>query len=126
VPLSTKDKILFGSIAFLVFVCIASITWAIVLNNRIRTDPNKDRVSELAARIIDLESELQSGRNSLDDAIREGIEAKRLAREIGAELDGYKKRLDVGAGAIGRGEDGVGRIESVLEQIEARGTMGTN
>lgn len=123
---TTKDKVLFICIGFLFIVCIASLAWAVVLDNRIRVDPNKDRVSELTARIVDLESELRSGRDSLDDAIREGNEAKRLASEIGVELDGYKKRLDVGAGAIGRGEDGVGRIESVLEQIEARGTMGEN
>jgi len=123
VAIQTKDKFFIGCIAFLAFVCIASIAWGIILDNKIRTDPNKKRVTDLAARIIDLESELRSGRDSLDKAIRESEELKRLNIQITDELDGYRKRIDIGSGAIGRGSDAVERIESIVGQIETRGIM---
>ncbi len=121
--LRTETKIFLVLGGLLTLVSIGSVVFGVVCYNRLRNDPNKDRVRSLEERVVDLEGQLRSGSDSLAEAIRERDEASVLAGQLANELDGYRKRLDDSKGAIGRGEGAVDRVESLLDQIKNRGPV---
>lgn len=121
--MAIKDKLYLLCLGVLLVVCLGSIAWGCVLDYRLRNNADARRVRSLESRIVDLEKQLASGQGELEEAKRQLDGARIEIDKSRSELDEYAKRLEIGDGAIGRGQSATERIGSIIEAIKARGPM---